>query len=61
MTKQEQTNEMAKYICNVCDFKCAWFDRQGESDDFTSCPCVQETAEALYNAGYRKVPEENKA
>ena len=58
MTKQEQINEMVKYICNVCDFKCAWFDRNGEADDCTSCPLAQETAEALYNAGYHKVPND---
>lgn len=58
MTKQEQINEIVKYICNVCDFKCAWFDRNGETDDCTSCPLAQETAEALYNAGYHKISDD---
>lgn len=46
MTKQEQIEEIAKYVCNVCDFPC---------DDHKSCPLAEETAEAIYNAGYRKV------
>lgn len=48
MTKQEQINEIAKYMCNVCDFKC---------DSFLSggfCTAVMENAEAIYN----KVEEE---
>lgn len=56
-TKQEQINEIVKYICNVCDFKCAWFDRNGEADDCTSCPLAQETAEAIYNAIYKQLPD----
>lgn len=49
-TKQEQIDEMAKYICNVCDFKCDSF----LSGEF--CAVAMETAEAIYN----KVLEENK-
>lgn len=48
MTKQEQIEEIAKYVCNVCDFPC---------DDHKSCPLAEETAEAIYNAGYHKVDE----
>ena len=50
MTKQEQINEIAKYMCNVCDFKCDSF----LSGEF--CAAVMENAEAIYN----KVEEENK-
>ncbi len=48
MTKQEQINEIAKYMCNVCDFKCDSF----LSGEF--CAVVMENAEAIYN----KVEEE---
>lgn len=50
MTKQEQIEEIAKYVCNVCDFPC---------DDHKSCPLAEETAEAIYNAGYRIIKEKN--
>lgn len=48
MTKQKQINEIAKYMCNVCDFKCDSF----LSGEF--CAAVMENAEAIYN----KVEEE---
>lgn len=48
MNKQEQINEIAKYMCNVCDFKCDSF----LSGEF--CAAVMENAEAIYN----KVEEE---
>ena len=48
MTKQEQIHEIAKYMCNVCDFKCDSF----LSGEF--CAAVMENAEAIYN----KVEEE---
>ena len=52
MTKQEQIDEIAKYICNVCDFKCDWFQSGMKEDSI--CTTAQETAKAIYNAGYRK-------
>ena len=55
MTKQEQIEEMAKYVCNVCDFKCDWFQSGMKEDSI--CTTAQETAEALYNAGYRKIQD----
>ena len=55
MTKQEQIEEMAKYVCNVCDFKCDWFQSGMKEDSI--CTTAQETAEALYNEGYRKIDE----
>ena len=48
MTKQEQIHEIAKYMCNVCDFKCDSF----LSGEF--CVVAMENAEAIYN----KVEEE---
>ena len=50
-TKQEQINEIAKYICNVCDFKCDSF----LSGEF--CAVAMETAEAIYNAIYKQLPD----
>ena len=55
MTKQEQIEEIAKYVCNVCDFKCDWFQSGMKEDSI--CTTAQETAEALYNAGYRKIDD----
>lgn len=55
MTKQEQIEDIAKYVCNVCDFKCDWF--QSGMKEGSICTTAQETAEALYNAGYRKIDE----
>lgn len=54
-TKQEQIEEIAKYICNVCDFKCDSFLSGMEEEGI--CPVAQEAAEAIYN----KVLEEIKA
>lgn len=48
MTKQEQIYEMAKYVCNVCDFPC---------NDHKGCPLAEETAEKIYKAGYRKIDD----
>ena len=48
MTIQEQIHEIAKYMCNVCDFKCDSF----LSGEF--CVVAMENAEAIYN----KVEEE---
>lgn len=48
MTKQEQIEEMAKYVCNVCDFKCDWFQSGMKEDSI--CTTAQETAKAIYNA-----------
>ena len=48
MTKQEQIEEIAKYVCNVCDFKCDWFQSGMKEDSI--CTTAQETAKAIYNA-----------
>lgn len=54
-TKQEQIEEIVKYICNVCDFKCDSFLSGMKEEGI--CPTAQEAAEAIYN----KVLEEIKA
>lgn len=55
MIEQEQIEDIAKYVCNVCDFKCDWFQSGMKEDSI--CTTAQETAEALYNAGYRKIDD----
>lgn len=57
MTKQEQIEEMAKYICNVCEMGHGFNGdcSEGGTDFYKRCILTQETAKALYNAGYRKV------
>lgn len=52
-TKQEQIEEMAKCICNVCDWMEASGCMKGDIDNYTQCSCTMETANALYDAGYR--------
>lgn len=58
MTKQEQIEEMAKYICNACEMGHG-FDgcSYGGREHYKRCSITQKTAKALYNAGYRKIPE----
>lgn len=48
MTRQEQIYEIAKYVCNACDFKCDWFQSGMKEDSI--CTTAQETAKAIYNA-----------
>lgn len=58
MTKQEQVDEMAKYICNACEMGHG-FDgcSYGGREHYKRCSITQKTAKALYDAGYRKVPD----
>lgn len=52
--KQEQIEEIAKYICNACEMG---FDIDGdcaEGNNYKTCGISKETAEYIYNAGYRK-------
>lgn len=58
MTRQEQIEEKQKTICANCKDKypkkgyvCPWQDRK------TKCYKCEKISEALYNAGYRKVPD----
>lgn len=59
MTKQEQIEEIAKYICNVCEMGHGFNGdcSEGGTDHYKHCTLTQETAEALYEEGYRKVPD----
>lgn len=56
MTKKEQIYEIAKYVCNACEFGIyrACSKRQ---TDIKSCSLALGTARRIYNAGYRKVPD----
>lgn len=56
MTKKEQIYEIAKYVCNACEFGIygACSKRQ---TDVKSCSLALGTARRIYNAGYRKVPD----
>lgn len=58
MTKQEQIDEMAKYICNACEMGHG-FDgcSYGGREHYKRCSITQKTAKALYDAGYRKIRE----
>lgn len=58
MTKQDQIDEMAKYICNACEMGHG-FDgcSYGGREYYKRCSITQKTAKALYEAGYRKVPD----
>lgn len=59
MTKEDQIEEMSKYICNVCEmgFSFTGDCSEGGQDYYKRCTLTQETAKALYEEGYRKVPD----
>ena len=59
MTKQEQIDEIAKYVCNACEMGHG-FDgcSYGGREHYKRCSITQKTAEKLYNAGYRKTPDD---
>ena len=52
MTKQEQIEEMAQIICGRCEDGVCLIDKS-----LCHGLCEELKAEALYNANYRKVPE----
>lgn len=60
MTKQEQIEEMSKYICNVCEMGFSFNGdcSEGGQDYYKRCTLTQETAKALYDAGYHKTSDE---
>lgn len=60
MTKNEQIEEMAKYICNVCEMGSSFNGdcSEGGQDYYKRCTLTQETAKALYDAGYHKTSDE---
>ena len=55
MTKQEQIEEMAKYICNVCEMGDGFDGKCNGSvpNGYKQCCICLGTAEVIYNAGYR--------
>ena len=61
MTKQEQIDKMAKYICNVCEMGNGFTGNcsEGGTDSYKHCTLTQETAKALYEEGYRQEPLED--
>lgn len=60
MTKQDQINEMAKYICNVCEMGHGFdgYCSEGGQDYYKRCMLTQETAKALYDVGCRITPND---
>lgn len=52
MTKQEQIEEMAKAICSACNDGVATCNRK-------PCSLAIEEATAVFNLGYRKLPEDS--
>lgn len=60
MDKKKQIEEMAKYCCGCCEMSWGCDDgdcaEKGE-DGYKNCGLAKGTAEKLYNAGYRKIPE----
>lgn len=54
MNKEQQIEEIAKYSCNACEMG---FDIDGgcaQGNNYKTCRTSKETAEYIYNAGYRK-------
>jgi hypothetical protein len=53
----KQIEEMAKYICNACEMGNGFGSGCCEGNDYIKCGISIETAQAIYNAGYRKASE----
>lgn len=50
-TKQETINQIAKYVCNICEMGCG-FDGDCHdigAYDYRTCRSCQETASKIYN------------
>lgn len=56
MTKKEQIYEIAKYVCNACEFG-IYGPCSKRQPDVKSSSLALGTARRIYNAGYRKVPD----
>ena len=52
--KQTEIDEMAKYICKACERGNGFGGGCCEGNDYIKCGISIETAQDLYNAGYRK-------
>ena len=57
MSRDKQIEEMAKICCNTCEFGCGFNGECDLGNDYRTCGVSKETAEALYNAGYRKTSD----
>lgn len=59
MTRQEQIDEIAKYICNVCEMGHGFNGdcSEGGTGFYKRCTITQETAKALYDVVYRQIPD----
>ena len=59
--KEKQIEEMAMYCCNTCEM--GWGFDFGEcaekgTNGYKNCELAKETAEMIYNSGYRKIPKD---
>ena len=54
MEREKQIEEMAKFICNACEMGGGFDGKCAMDNNYKRCGICIETAEALYNAGYRK-------
>ena len=57
MNKNNQIEEMAKFVCNACEMGCGFDGECDNGSDYKTCGISVETAEALYTAGYRKTSD----
>ena len=57
MSREKQIEEMAKFVCNACEMGGGFDGECALDNDYKTCHISVETAEALYNAGYRKQSE----
>ena len=55
--KRDQIEEMAKYCCNACEMGFVGDCAENGKDGYKNCGLAKETAEMIYNAGYRKLSE----
>lgn len=52
--EKQMIEEMAKFVCNACEMGGGFNGECAVGNDYKKCGISVETAEALYNAGYRK-------
>lgn len=52
--RDKQIEEMAKIVCNACEMGGGFDGKCADGNDYKKCGISAETAEALYNADYRK-------
>ena len=57
MSRDKQIEEMAKFVCNACEMGGGFDGECANGNDYKKCGISRETAEAMYNANYRQIPE----